>query len=74
MPETRKPLNIRAKRVRLGLTADDAARGLGVTVNTLRGWERNEYIPDDSYLVALAKFYGCSADRLLGITEERLLR
>lgn len=67
-------MNIKAERVRLGLSTADAARALGVSLNTLLGWERNENIPNGSYLARLAGFYGCSADWLLGITEERLPR
>ena len=74
MAEMRKVMNIKAERVRLGLSTADAARALGVSLNTLLGWERNENIPNGSYLASLARFYGCSADWLLGITEERLPR
>lgn len=74
MAEMRKVMNIKAERVRLGLSTADAARALGVSLNTLLGWERNENIPNGSYLARLARFYGCSADWLLGITEERLPR
>lgn len=74
MAEMRKVMNIKAERVRLGLSTGDAARALGVALNTLLGWERNEKIPNGSSLARLARFYGCSADWLLGITEERLPR
>lgn len=72
MAEMRKVMNIKAERVRLGLSTNDAARALEVSLNTLLGWERNVNIPNGSSLAKLANFYGCSADWLLGITEERL--
>lgn len=74
MAEMMKVMNIKAERVRLGLSTANAARALGVSLNTLLGWERNENIPNGSCLARLARFYGCSADWLLGITEERLPR
>ncbi len=69
-----KALNMKAERVRVGLSAQSAAEQLGVAANTLLSWERQASVPNGSDLAKLAKLYGCSADWLLGITEERLPR
>lgn len=56
MAEMRKVMNIKAERVRLGLSTNDAARALEVSLNTLLGWERNVNIPNGSSLAKLANF------------------
>lgn len=66
------PRNIRSERVRLGLPLKEAAGRLGVATNTLSNWEMGRTVPNGSDLTKLSRLYGCSADYLLGITEERL--
>jgi len=36
---------LREARIRLGLTQEEAARRLGVSVSTLSRWERGEHLP-----------------------------
>lgn len=66
--------NIKSERVRLGLSQEDAAEKLGVHVNTLRMWERGDSVPNGMSLAKMIGLYGCSADYLLGITEERIAK
>ena len=64
-------LNIKAERVRLGLSQEEVADELGVHVNTLRQWESGESIPGSLNLIKMADFYKCSPNWLLDLTEER---
>ena len=66
------PRNIKSERVRIDLSLKEAAEQLQVATNTLGNWEQGRTVPSGSDLARLARFYGCSADWLLGITEERL--
>lgn len=66
--------NIKAERVRLGLSRDEVAKKLGVHVNTLALWESCETKPNSVNLINLSNFYKCSPDWLLGISDERTAR
>lgn len=66
------PRNIKSERIRIDLSLREAAERLKVAPNTLGNWETGRTVPSGSDLAKLSKFYGCSADWLLGITEERL--
>lgn len=63
--------NMKSERVRIGLTASEAARKAGISVSTLLSWERGEKEPLSVNLISLAHLYGCSAEYLLGMTDER---
>lgn len=64
--------NITSERVRLGLTQNELADKIGVHVNTVRSWECGTSKPGSLKLISLCEIFGCSADYLLGISEERL--
>ena len=66
-----KPMNMRAERIRRRMTADDVSRAFGVSKNTLLAWENGSSDPDGSMLKLMAKFYGCTVDWLLAISEKR---
>lgn len=63
--------NIRAERIRLGLSAATVAQAVGVHKNAIYRWECGITEPSGSHLVKLATLYGCSPDYLLGFTEDR---
>ena len=63
--------NIRSERMRMGLSVADAAKRLGVSKNTLNSWELNKSSPDGTHLIKMARLFRCTADYLLGLTEER---
>lgn len=65
------PNNIRRERVESGISVDAAAAVLGVHPNTVRGWERGDFEPTGKNLVQLSALFGCGADYLLGLTDER---
>ena len=66
------PNNIRSERVRSGMTAEEVAKEVGVSVNTIRSWERGETEPSVTKAVKLASLYGCTIDYLYNMTEERV--
>jgi transcriptional regulator with XRE-family HTH domain len=63
--------NMRAERVRHGLTVEEAASAVGMHQNTLGKWERGEADPLAMNLVKLAALYDCSPEYLLGLTNDR---
>lgn len=53
-----------------GLTQNDLAKVLNVTQDSISLWEKNKRLPDTPYIILLAKFFGVSADYLLGLEDE----
>ena len=66
--------NIKSERVRIGLSQNELADDLGIHVNTLRAWESGAAKPGSMNLIKLCELFGCSADYLLGLTDERLVK
>lgn len=62
---------MKAERARLGLSAKQVAETIGVHENAVLRWENDEAEPMGKSLVSLASLYGCTADYLLGMTDER---
>lgn len=62
--------NMRAERVRRGLTATDVAKVVGVHPNALLRWEKGDSEPMGENLVALAWFYECTPEYLLEQTDD----
>lgn len=63
--------NIKSERVRLGMSADDVAKAIGVHINAIRRWETGQSEPSASNLIKLSGLYQCTPDYLLGITDDR---
>lgn len=62
----------RRARVASGMTPEEAAHVLGLTVDELMSCERGELMPDALTLRHMAQAYGVSADALVGLDELRV--
>ena len=60
--------NIRRYRKNLGLTQDQLAERLGVTLGAVSKWERGSSQPDLSYIMDLAELFHVSVDALIGFS------
>lgn len=56
---------MRDARNAANLTADEAAKRIGVHMNALLRWERGDSEPMGAHLIALSRLYGVAADELL---------
>lgn len=63
--------NIRSERVRAGESVEQVAEAIGVTASSVLKWESHETEPSGRNLVNLANHFGCSADYLLDMIDER---
>lgn len=63
--------HLREERERAGISIEKLADVIGVHPNTVRGWERGNYEPTGKNLVQLTSLFGCDAEYLLDMTEER---
>lgn len=60
--------NIRSYRKNLGLTQEQLAERLGITLGTISKWERGSSEPDLSYIMDLAELFHVSVDALIGFS------
>ncbi len=60
--------NIRSYRKGAGLTQEQLAERLGITLGAVSKWERGSSEPDLSYIVDLAELFHVSVDALIGFT------
>ncbi len=65
----KETLSNRLKELRIekGLSQQKLAHEIGVTQKAIDFWEKGINEPKASYIVKLSKFFGVSADYLLGI-------
>lgn len=66
--------NIKALRLKKGLTQEAAAEFLNVAPQSVSRWENNSTYPDIEILPAIASLYGVSVDSLLGADSEKIDR
>ncbi|MDR0915932.1 MAG: helix-turn-helix domain-containing protein [Oscillospiraceae bacterium] len=59
--------NIRRLRRERNITQEKLAECVGVTMQAVSKWERNEAYPDITLVLPLASYFGVSADELLGL-------
>lgn len=53
------------QRLKAGLSAEATAVKLGVTRQSVYGWEKGLYLPSANILRRLADVYGCTMEELL---------
>ena len=56
-------------RVENKMTTSQLASILGVSHTTIGRWERGEILPSIEHLYNIAKYFGVSADYLLGLED-----
>ncbi|MBR6537392.1 MAG: helix-turn-helix transcriptional regulator [Lachnospiraceae bacterium] len=64
--------NIKRLRKTKGVTQEQIAEVLGISVTAVSKWERNETYPDITLLFPLAHYFGVTLDELMGYDEERV--
>lgn len=57
-------ITLAAARVNAGLYQREAAKKLGITPETLRGYERGKQVPTWTTVKAMERIYGISADHI----------
>ena len=63
--------NIRSERVRKRMTQAQFASEVGVAESTVRDWENGRSDPNMSSIVLMTQIFGCSADYVIGLSDER---
>jgi transcriptional regulator with XRE-family HTH domain len=63
---------IASERVRMGMSRAQLAEQLGVNPQTIKGWELGYHECSGSNIKRMSDMFGCTADYLLGKTDERL--
>ena len=64
--------NIKRLRKAKGVTQEQIAEVLGISVTAVSKWERNETYPDITLLFPLAHYFEVTLDELMGYDEERV--
>ena len=64
--------NLASERVRLGFNQTDMASKLGVTIKQITRYENDLATMPADFVATAAEYFGCSADYLLDLTEDRL--
>lgn len=62
--------NIRVECVRLGISIEQMCNDLNISRKSYYNWQNKGNIPA-SKLIAMANYFECSVDYLLGQTEQR---
>lgn len=60
-------MGFRSAREAAGLTVQQAAQALGVSIQALYQWERVENYPEGRRLKEIAELYKCTVDELLEV-------
>lgn len=72
MKAIQKINSIASERRRLGWSQTDLGREIGKDRSTIARWESDPTSMGIQSLLQLASLFGCSADYLLGLTDERV--
>lgn len=62
--------NIKVLREERGLTRQELAKELGISLSALGNYERGDRTPDADLIITLAYHFGVSSDFILGLTYE----
>ena len=64
--------NLASERIRLGMNQTDCSKELGVSLKLLAKYETNAGDMPADFVKRAADYFGCSADYLLDMTDDRL--
>lgn len=64
--------NLASERVRIGMNQKALADHFGISYGTMVRYEANIGQAPGDFIMRAAEFFGCSAEYLLDLTEERL--
>lgn len=73
MDNVTKIFSKRLRQLRGTKSQDEAAKGIGISRGALSYYEKGERNPDINTLSSIAKYYGVSADYLLGLSDAQTL-
>jgi DNA-binding XRE family transcriptional regulator len=62
-----------ARRKKLALSQEELANKLNVARQTVSSWERDVFLPDSKFLIAMCEIFGCSLDELVNPNPTRPL-
>ena len=65
---------LKALREQLGMTQTDLAKKLGLTRSSVNGWEMGLSVPSTPVLAELSRTFRVSADYLLGLEGESVIK
>lgn len=65
-------ITLRAARMNMSLTQKEAAKKLGVTVDTLRNWEKGKSYPDAMRIRRIEETYNVHYDDLIFLPRNTL--
>lgn len=65
-------ITLRAARMNMSLTQKEAAKKLGVTVDTLRNWEKGKSYPDAMRIRRIEEIYNVHYDDLIFLPRKTL--
>lgn len=63
--------NIKVERARFGYSQTELAEMIGVSLQSIRNWEKDIGQCSGSNLLALCNVFGVSLDYLVGLTDRR---
>ena len=65
--------NIKAFRIANALSQVDMAKKLGVSKQCVSNWENDNVVPSIDMLIKISRLFNVSADRLLGLDNNKYL-
>lgn len=65
-------VTLKAARVNKGLTQNEAAKRIGITVDTLANYEKGKTYPDVPVLKRIEAVYGVSYNHLIFLSDNTL--
>lgn len=60
----------KAARINVGLTQSESAKAIGISKNTLSGYETGKTMPKLDVAIKMAELYGCTLDDLIFLPDD----